>query len=305
MDRFALMSTFVRIVETGSLSATARELQTTQPTVSKQLSALEKLAGARLLERNTRAIRLTEAGQRYYEVTRKVLQDVSALESDLGGLRHDVRGRLRLSLPVGLGEAWLVRLSLQFQRENPDVVLDLSLSDRVVDLVEDGIDLAVRIGGVTDPSVVARHLGFFDYVMVAAPAYLKTHGTPKTPDDLARHNYLRYYTRGTTADETLETPKGTVTLSVTTTVEVNNSLALKEALVEGVGLGRCTQWLVNDALLDGRLVRILPGVAPSPLTVHAVYLQRQSPLRVRRFIEFLEVNMKQIPGWRPKPSSSR
>lgn len=305
MDRFALMTTFVRIVETGSLSKAARELRTTQPTISKQLRALEELTHARLLERNTRAIRLTEAGEKYFGVSKRILADLSAAESDLSAHHESLRGLLRISLSVGLGELHFARFAVQFQKENPDIVLDLQLTDRVVDLVAEGVDVAVRIGGVTDPDVVAKPLGFLHYVLCAAPAYLKEHGRPKRPQELAQHNYLRY---GSEKVEILETPSGLVRVPIKTRFETNNSLSLRAAIVEGIGIGRCTRWLINEALEAKQVELVLPGIQPPPLSIHAVYLaNRHTPVKVHRFIDFVKRKLADIPGWSAelKPSASR
>lgn len=295
MDRLDLLAAFVRTVETGSLTAAARALRTTQPTISKRLTALEATLGARLLQRNTQGVRPTEEGERYYNVARRVLAELEQAESSLQDLRKGLRGKLRLNMPVGLGEMHLTRVAIEFQRLHPELALDLTLTDRVVDLVEDGVDVAVRGGGVTDPSVVARPLGFTRYVLTATPAYLKKHGAPRRPEDLNRHNYLRY---GGGESESLLTPNGPMTVRVSSKIELNNSLALRAAILEGVGIGRCTRWLIDAELNAGALVEVLPGVAPPPVPFHAVYLpSRFLPEKVRAFVDFASAQMRRIPGW--------
>jgi DNA-binding transcriptional LysR family regulator len=295
MDRLDTLAAFVRTVETGSLTAAAKALRTTQPTISKRLSALESNVGARLLQRNTQGVRPTEEGARYYNVARRVLAELEQAESSLQDLRKGLRGRLRLNMPVGLGEVHLTRVAIEFQRLHPELELEVTLTDRVVDLVEDGVDVAVRGGGVTDQSVVARPLGFTKYVLSATPAYLKKHGAPKRPEDLNRHNYLRY---GGGESESLLTPNGPMTVRVWSKIEVNNSLALKAAILEGIGIGRCTRWLVDAELKSGTLVEVLPGVAPPPVPFHAVFLPtRFLPEKVRAFVDFVAAQMRRIPGW--------
>lgn len=295
MDRLDLLAAFVRTVETGSLTAAARALRTTQPTISKRLTALEANVGARLLQRNTQGVRPTEEGQRYYNVARRVLTELEQAETNLQSLRKGLHGKLRLNMPVGLGEMHLARAAIEFQRLHPELELDLTLTDRIVDLVEDGVDVAIRGGGVTDPSVVARPLGFTAYVLSATPAYLKRHGTLKRPEDLSRHNYVRY---GGGESESLLTPEGPMTVRVSSNIELNNSLALRVAILEGAAVGRCTRWLIADELKSGTLVEVLPGVAPPPVPFHAVYLpSKYLPDKVRAFVDFAATQMRRLPGW--------
>ncbi|HZA13667.1 MAG TPA: LysR family transcriptional regulator [Myxococcaceae bacterium] len=295
MDRLDLLAAFVRTVETGSLTAAARALRTTQPTISKRLTALEGNVGARLIQRNTQGVRPTEEGQRYYNVARRVLAELEQAESSLQSLRKGLRGKLRLNMPVGLGEMHLTRVAIEFQRLHRELELDLTLTDRVVDLVEDGVDVAIRGGGVTDPSVIARPLGFTAYVLSATPAYLKKNGAPKRPEDLNRHNYVRY---GGGESESLLTPEGPMTVRVSSNIEVNNSLALRVAILEGTGIGRCTRWLIDAELKSGALIELLPGVAPPPVPFHAVYLPSKFlPDKVRAFVDFTAIQMRLLPGW--------
>ena len=295
MDRLELLATFVRTVETGSLTAAAIALRTTQPTISKRLSTLESNVGARLLQRNTQGVRPTEEGARYYNVARRVLTELEQAESSLQSLRKGLRGKLRLNMPVGIGEMYLTRVAIEFQRLHPDLELEVTLTDRVVNLVEDGVDVAVRGGGVTDQSVVARPLGYTAYVLAATPAYLKKYGTPKHPEELNRHNYLRY---GGGESESLLTPDGPMTVRVWSKIDFNNSLSLQVAILEGIGIGRCSRWLVDAGLKSGALAEVLPGVAPPPIPFHAVYLpSRFVPEKVRALVDFVTAQMRRIPGW--------
>ncbi|MGA9523035.1 MAG: LysR family transcriptional regulator [Myxococcaceae bacterium] len=303
MDRFELMRDFLRIVDTGSLSAAARALKTTQPTLSKRLQHLEEVTGARLLQRNTQGIRLTEAGERYYEACRRILSEMDQLESELTGIRRGLRGSLRLNLPVALGERHLTRIALGFQEQHPELRLDLSLTDRVVDLVEEGVDVAVRVGGVANPAVVARRLGAYAFCLVASPEYLKRYGTPRTARELSNHNFLSY---GGDDVEHLETPEGPKTIPVRRNLALDNSLALSTALVSGRGIGRIARWVVEDEIQAGRLTVVLPGMAPPPLPVHAVYLpSKYLPEKVRAFVQHLSGEIVQLPGWVPPPSAAR
>lgn len=291
------MGAFVRVVELGSLSRAAKALRTTQPTVSKWLSRLEQHLGTRLLQRNTRGVRLTEAGERYFEAVRRILKDLEAAEAAAASPGQGVRGRLRLSVPVGLGAAHLTQQALELQALYPGLKLEISLNDQVVDLVKDGADLALRLGGVKDPEVVARPLGAFAFSLVATPRYLKAHGRPAAPHELSRHPYLTY---GGGPVELLETPRGPVRVKVSSPLEVDNHGALRAAVLASAGIGRTLQWLVADDVRAGRLEVVLPGVAPPPFSFHAVYLpQKPLPGKVRAALEFFTARVKEIPGWVP------
>jgi DNA-binding transcriptional LysR family regulator len=192
MDRLAAMELFVRVVETGSFSAAAREAGMTQPSVSRQLRALEKRLGARLLNRSTRHNTLTEAGRACYEDCRRIIAEVSAGEGNLGALQSALRGTLKVNTSVALGEDYIAPIAYQFQRQHPELAIDLTLNERFVDLIEEGIDLAIRFGPIVDENPVARRLGSTRRLTVAAPAYLRKRGTPQTPSDLTAQNCIAF-----------------------------------------------------------------------------------------------------------------
>ena len=295
MDRIELMRAFVRVVETGSLSRASRELRTTQPTVSKWMRRLEDSLGTRLLQRNTRGIRLTEGGESYFGEARRIVAELDALESSVKRAGKGVSGQLRLNFPLGLGAHHLSPFALEFQDQHPGLCLDVVLTDRVVDLVQDGVDLAVRLGGVFNPAVVARALGAFSYVLVATPAYLAKHPRPKTVDDLAAHNYLAY---GYEPIEVFQTPRGVERFRVSTNLSAHDHFTLRAAILGGRGIGRTALWLVNDDLAAGRLEVVLPGSTHAPLPAYAVYLpSRPQPEKVKLVLAHLIERVKQIPGW--------
>src|SRR5262245_11405105 len=192
MDRLEAMDIFVRIVEAGSFSAVARELGTTQPTISKQITALERRLKTRLLERSTRSLSATDSGTMYYERCKRILEDVKAAEGALGRLQSSLTGTLHVNGSIALGQIFLTPLLLDFQRRYPDRTVELTLNDRYIDLVEEGVDVAVRMGRLADSNLVARRLGATRRVLVATRAYLDAHGTPREPPDLERHNCLLY-----------------------------------------------------------------------------------------------------------------
>src|SRR5882724_3062303 len=189
MDRFTAMGLFVRIVETGSFSAVAREMNMTQPTVSKQLTALERQLKTRLLNRSTRQLSLTEAGSAYFESSKRIIDAVREADGNLGQLQTQLTGVLRINTSIGLGQVYLGPMVLRFQAQHPGLSIDLSYSDRFVDLVEEGIDVAIRIGKLNDSSLAARRIGSAARSVIATPAYLKKYGEPRVPQDLSSgHN---------------------------------------------------------------------------------------------------------------------
>jgi DNA-binding transcriptional LysR family regulator len=297
MDRFELMQAFVRAVETGSLTAAAKELGTTQPTVSKWLSALERSVGARLLLRNTQGLKLTDAGERYFDASKRVLGDLERAEADARGLKDEVRGTLRINAVVGLGEQLVCPIVLDFQSKHPGLDVQLVCSDSIVDLVGDRVDVAIRMGTVGNESLVARPLGGARYVLVASPAYLKKHRAPKAPEQLSQHNYLFY---GGNWQERLQTPSGPVIVTVHNDFQANSVRAVRLAAVLGHGIARAKRWLVHEDLEAGRLVEVLPGVAPAPEPTYAVYLAvPHQPAKVKAFVAHLQQEISSVPGWVP------
>ena len=305
MDRIELMSMYVRIVETGSLSAVAKELKTTQPTVSKRLEHLEKHLKVRLLARNTHGVRPTEAGQRYYEASKKLVADVGQLEHSVSRERERVGGTLRLNFPVAFGQEALTSIVCAFHDAHPEICVELTLTDRLVDLVEDGVDVSVRFNGVADSSVIARPLGQVDAVMIATPAYLAKHGMPMRPEELEGHTFLRYHHSALrpqpTKLEQLFGPGGkSFEHKVNSWLAVSNSSSLKQAVLLNCGIGRMGRVLVQRELDNGTLVQVLPGWGPARDSIYVLYLPtRFQPEKIKAFVAFLTEAIKALPGWSP------
>jgi DNA-binding transcriptional LysR family regulator len=298
MDRLGAMEMFVRIVETGNFSAVARELGTTQPTVSKQLTGLEKQLKTRLLNRSTRSLSLTEAGTAYYERCKRIIEEVQDAEGALGRLQSSLTGTLHVNSSITLGQIYLTPLILRFQQEYPELMVELTLNDRYIDLVEEGVDVAVRIGRLTDSSLVARRLGSTRRTLVATPAYLTAHGTPNTPEDLVHHNCLLYAYLSTGNEWTFNGPNGVIRVRVHGNFKANNGHAIREAVMAGVGVAIAPDWLIHDQLERGEVVAVLPEFATAPLEINAVYPSaRHVSAKVRSFIEFLQTEFKGIPAF--------
>jgi DNA-binding transcriptional LysR family regulator len=296
MDRLDAMEMFVRIVETGSFSAVAREMGTTQPTVSKQLTALEKRLGARLLQRSTRKLSLTESGQTYYERCKRIVDEVREAEGTLGKLQTSLSGSLHISASIAFGEIFLTPLVLQFQQRYPELSVELSTNDRFIDLVEEGVDVAVRIGRLSDSSLVARRIGSTRRIAVATPGYLLEHGTPRHPLDLTNHNCLLYSYLSTGNEWQFHGPEGEIRVRVSGSFKSNNGHALAEAVRAGVGIAMGPDWLMHARLATGEIQEILADYAPEALHINAVYpSNRLLSAKVRAFIDFLQEEFRKIP----------
>ncbi len=303
MDRFRLMQLFVRIVESGSFSAVARELGMIQPTVSKQMTVLEEQLGVRLLNRTTRRLSLTEAGREYYERCQRILDEVQELETEVAGLQNRPTGTLRVNTPVAFGHAHMLSLSLAFQRRYPGLAIELSLDDRYVDLVQEGIDVAIRFGKVVDSQLVARHVGSSARVCVASPAYLAAHGTPKLPAELAGHNCITY-TYLFTNEWPFEGADGARSVKVTGDFRANSGMTIRGAALEGVGIASVPAFLVREDIETGRLEQILPQYAPAPIRISAVYPSaRLLSRKVKLFVEYMQQEFLKIPLLHPRSPS--
>ena len=299
VDRLTAMELFVRIVETGSFSAAAREFGTSQPSVSRQVRALERRLSARLLYRTTRHLTLTEAGRVFYDDCREIIASVQAAEGDVGLLQESLRGLLRINTSVALGQEYIAPLVYKFQRKHGDLTVDLTLNERFVDLVEEGIDVAVRFGELQAMNLVARRLGRTRRVIVATPAYLRRHGTPKVPADLATHNCI-LFNYPPTSDWTLRGAEGEVKVHVTGRFRANNGHVIRGAILEGVGVGWIPEALIHDKLRSRVVRQVLAAYVMQPLDVHALYASaRHVPAKVSAFVNFLQEEFRSIPGFDP------
>ncbi len=280
--------TFVRAVETGSFTAVAREQSQSQPTVSRQISALEEHLGVRLLQRTTRALTLTDEGRSYYAHARGLLD---AVEEAALAVNPDaaVRGTLRIAAPLAFARLHLMPRMARFLDMHPDLRTDWVLGDRPVDLVEEGVDLAIRIGRVTDQGLIARRIGQMRRVTVARPDYFARHGRPQHPRDLAAHDCI-VYTGLATVDEWHfvgrdDTP---IMVKVAGRIRVSASEGMRSALLEGLGLAVCPTWLFTDEIETGVVEQVLTDFEPAPLPIQAVYPSRRLvPPRVRAFVDYL------------------
>ena len=297
MDTFKQISAFVNVSTRGSLSAAARTEGVTPAIIGRRLDALEARLRVKLLIRTTRKLTLTFEGQAFLEDCQKVLNDLANAEAavSLGSLRAS--GQLRLSAPSGFGRRHVAPLVGDFMRSNPEVTVNLDLSDRLVDLLNENIDCAIRIGELTDSSLVSVRLGEMRRMVVASPAYLVANGIPRTPADLAGHNCLSLGQQRGWAFRDPQT--GIVdTLKVSGTFECNDGAVLHEWALAGRGLAWRSLWEVGQDLQEGRLSSVLDAWQAPPMGIYAVFPQRRHlPLRVRLFIDLLKDTYSQASYW--------
>lgn len=292
------MQAFVRIVERGSLSAVAREFGIGQSTVTRQLRELEEAVGVPLLSRTTRRLALTDEGRRYYADSVQILRLVDQASDEARSARGALSGTVRISCTAALGVLHVSRLVFAFQDRHPEIDVDLSLTDERVDLVREGVDVAVRLGPVTDSAMRLRGAGQSRRVLVAAPAYLARRGRPLAPSDLAGHEGIRMSNVEGSDTLILQAPDGERwSAPFGGRLRIDHGLGAREALLAGRGLAPAHLWLVDDLLTDGSLELVLPDYRlPSvPLSL-LIVPGRVDVARVRLLIDFLVDQLPSIPG---------
>ena len=299
VENLADIAVFVRVVERGSFTLAAADLNLSRAVVSKYLSRLESRLGARLLNRSTRRLSLTEAGATLFEASRGALERIGDAEQAVARLQSEPRGRLRVSAPMSFGILHLGPALADFSQAHPKVTLDVRLDDRFVNLVEEGIDVAIRIGVLTDSSLVARKLAASRTVCCASPAYLSEHGEPETPQDLASHDCLLYSYQSTANVWRFAGPDGNdMPVAVTGTFRINNGIILTEAAVAGRGILMTPTFYVGPLLREAKLRPILTRYKLPELGIHAVFPQRgYVPPKVRAFADFLAQRFGRKPEW--------
>lgn len=297
MDRLKQIEAFASVATRGSLSAAARAEGVTPAIIGRRIDALEARLGARLLLRTTRKLTLTFEGQAFLEDCQKLLNDLANAEAavSLGGMKAS--GYLKVSAPAGFGRQHVAPLVGDFMQANPEVRVNLNLSDRLVDLINENIDCAIRIGELTDSSLISVRLGEMRRMVVASPAYLVEHGVPRTPEDLSKHNCLSLGQQRGWMFRHPETGEAD-TIKVSGTFECNDGAVLHEWALAGRGLAWRSLWEVGRDLKEGRLTSVLDAWQAPPMGIYAVFPQRRHlPLRVRLFIDLLKENYSSASYW--------
>lgn len=289
MDRLSVLQTFVTVAESGSFTAAADRLGLTRAMTSRHVQALEDRLGVRLLQRTTRRVSLTEAGLSYLERARRLLADFDEAETEVRGERVSPRGTLRVNAPVSFGRTHLAATLPAFLERFPELSVELTVNDRVVDLIEEGYDVAVRIGRLTDSTLVARRLGTIAVQLAASPQYLARRGTPANPAELERHAWLGYtYSTGPGSQRLVHSDGSEVTLRFEGPLTANNGDILVEAAAGGAGIVLQPEFILRPYVDSGRLVTVLPDWRAPDLGVHAIHHQsRHVAAKVRAFVDHL------------------
>lgn len=299
MDRLATMEAFVRVAETRSFSEAARRLRTSKSLVSRQVAALEAELGVRLFNRTTRSLTLTEEGRGYQTQVVRILGEIEAANASVSMLQVVPRGRLRMNAPMSFGVLHLAPAIRDFLARYPEIDLDLTLNDRYVDLVDEGFDLAVRIGRLADSSLVARKLAPMRLVVCGSPAYLATHGVPATPEDLRQHQCLAYSSNALHDEWRFGDADGRVaTMEIKGRLRINNGDALRVAALQGLGLVNLPSFIIGGDLQAGTLVSVLTDHETQDAGIHVVYPHgRHLSLKVRALVDFLAERFGLRPYW--------
>ena len=298
MDTLDGMRTFVAVVLEGSFSRAAERLNMSPQLVSKYVAQLETRLGARLINRSTRRLSITEVGQAYYERCRDVLADIDEMENAVGDAATAARGTLRINAPMTFGTLHLSAAIAEYQRGQPEVSVDLTLDDRVVDIVSEGYDIAIRIGRLRESSLVARKLAPVRLVVCASPDYLEERGVPDTPQDLKHHECLRYTLAPDLNRWQFRESDDIHDVQVTGSFLANNGDAIRLAALAGRGLALQPTFIVGDDIRAGRLQRVLQDYELDPMGVYAVYAHRKYLSgKVRTFVDFLGDYFGSTPYW--------
>jgi DNA-binding transcriptional LysR family regulator len=300
MDRLSSLRAFTKVVETGSFTAAAEKLGLSRALVSKAVIELERELGARLLERTTRRVKVNEVGAAYYERAARILAELDEADAAVRRLHATPRGTLRVSAPLSFAMLHLKPIITEYLAANPEVGLALSLSDRFVDLIDEGFDVAIRIARPDPSSLIARRIAPARRVLCAAPSYLERHGTPKSPGDLARHRCLPYAAGASALHEVwrLAGPDGEHVVRAAGPLVSNNGDMLHCAAADGLGIALLPTFIVGPDLQAGVLQVVLPEYTPAELAIYAVYPpNRQLAAKVRVFIDLLAARLGPRPHW--------
>jgi DNA-binding transcriptional LysR family regulator len=297
MDELTALRVFTRVVVSGSFSAAARELALRPSSVSRQIAALEHRLGVLLLQRNTRAMSLTEAGRLYFSHCQRVLKELQVANQIVTGLQEAAQGQLVVETRAGLGARLLAPVLPDFLAQHPRVKLHLRLTDQTIDTITQGVDVAIRFGLGRHSSLICRKIMSTRRVMFASPSYLHTHGEPQSPVDLSRHNCLAFPTSndGETTWRFCG-PSGHMVWSVRGNLVANDVSTLIAAAIAGLGISVMHEWMVWEELQSGQLVRIMPSFDVSTLDefdtpIYAIYPPGRQPAKVKSFIDFLSYRL--------------
>ena len=292
------MAVFAKVVEARSFTAAAAELGMSKSAVSKQITRLEDRLGARLLNRTTRRLSLTETGAAFYDRCARVVAEAQQAELAVTRLQSEPHGTLRVNAPMTFGHLHIAPAIPDFLARYPEVRVDMTMNDRFVDLIDEGFDVAIRIARLTDSSLIARRLAPDRRILCGAPAYFAKHGEPRTPDDLAAHNCLSYAYVSDTDQWQFIDGEGTRSISVRGNLRANNGDAIRQALLAGLGVAVLPSFIVGPDIQAGRFKEVLRDYLPNRVSVYAVYPHScHLTAKVRVFVDFLADRFGPSPYW--------
>lgn len=293
MDRLQAMTVFVRVIETGSFTAAARRLRIGQPAVSKAIAQLEGQLGVQLLLRSTHGLTPTDAGQRYFERAARIIEDAEEADAIARNSMASLEGRLRIAAPTTLGRLQLVPQLARFLSAHPRLEVDIELDDRRVDLVTEGIDLAIRVGALNDSAVIARRIAQGRCSVLATPEYLAAHSALKGPGDLPRHEAV-LYTRGGTLSPVFRRGDDEMRVTLTTRLRLSAAEGIRAAVLAGLGLTVAADWMFLPEVQNGQVVRCLKDWTLPPVDLWALYpAGRMTSAKARAFSAFVEMVMRE------------
>ncbi|WP_163135200.1 LysR family transcriptional regulator [Agarivorans sp. Alg241-V36] len=304
MEGFAAIPVFVAVVEHGGFSPAARSLGISKSAVSKRINQLEQQLGVKLLHRTTRKLSLTEAGKHYFEHAAKANNAAKDAEDAVAQLQGEPQGLLRINTPMSFGRLHIAPLIGKFLQRYPKITIDMMMDDKVVDLVAEGFDVAIRAGNLPDSSLIIRKLAPLKSVLCASPEYLKQHGIPQTIEQLAAHNCLQFSYSRDLKEWTFMRDGQSQSIEIKGNYRVNNSEALREAMLQGLGIGRLPTFVAGPDIVAGRLISLLNQYQMPSQSIYAVFSERQFlPAKVRAFVDFaIEHLAAEQPYWELKPS---
>lgn len=297
MDRFHEIEVFIAVNDAGSFAKAGQRLRMSPPAVTRAISALEDRLGARLFQRTTRRLAITDVGTRFLESARRIVEDMGAAEREALGASATARGHLTVTASVTLGRSLLAPVARAFLAEYPEIRLSVLLLDRVTNLIEEGIDAAIRIGPMPDSTLVGRKLGMVQHSLVASPAYLARHGTPAQPSDLTRHTMIAFTGLMPNREWRFLDGRSGKAVSFAPRLEINDALVAIAAAEAGEGITAALSYMVAEQIRQGRLVPVLADVTPPAVPVHLIFPQsRMLAPKLRAFVDFTTPRLKQMLG---------
>lgn len=297
MDRLHELEVFVAVAEAGSFAKAGARLRLSPPAVTRAVAALEERLGARVFQRTTRSLAITEVGRRFLESARRVLADLEVAEREAVGDAAEPRGHLVVTASVAFGRSVLAPIVCGFLGEYPRVTASVLLVDRVVNLVEEGVDVAVRIGELPDSGLIARRVGAVRRTLVASPAYLAGRGTPSSPSDLESHSLIAFTGLMPGRELRFGSGKGATTVTVRPTLEINDAMAAIDAATMGQGITVALSYMVRDAIAAGRLLPVLADESSPPRPVHLVHAHsRLVAPAIRAFVDYAAPRLREALG---------